>query len=82
MKPFQFENDGSRLEAGQIACVPAYDIMHNEVEYPHPHDFDGLRFMKGAGVAIESQTGGEMRGTTLTDGSKDFPIWGYGSKIW
>ena len=26
--------------------------------------------------------GGGMRGTTFTQGLKDFPIWVYGSKIW
>ena len=67
------------MEVGQIACVSAYDVMHNEARYPNPQVFDGLRFVKDSGTASE---GGEMRGTTLTEGTKDFPIWGFGSKIW
>ena len=38
------------METGQIACVPAYEIMHNEVKYPHPNEFDGLRFLKDPSV--------------------------------
>ena len=74
------------METGQIACAPAYEIMHNEVKYPHPNEFDGLRFVKNPndipGGYSKTGDGGGMRGTTLTEGSKDFPIWGYGSKIW
>ena len=85
LKPFQFANGGPKLQTGQIACAPAYEIMHNEAKYPHPHDFDGLRFVKGTGIisrgSMKSE-GGETRGTTLTDGTKDFPIWGLGSRIW
>lgn len=74
------------METGQIACVPAYDIMHSEAKYPHPNEFVGLRFLKDPSVVpggnAKTGNGGEMRGTTLTEGSKDFPIWGFGSKIW
>ena len=64
---------------GQIACVSAYDIMHDETKYPNAQVFDGLRFVKDSSTASEGE---EMRGTTLTEGTKDFPIWGFGSKIW
>ena len=74
------------MEPGQIACVPAYEIMHNEAKYPHPNEFDGLRFLTDPSVVpggnSKTGDGGGMRGTTFTEGSKDFPIWGYGSKIW
>ncbi len=72
------------METGQIACVSAYDIMHNEAKYPNPQTFDGLRFVKTSSTAAEEgkSDGEEMRGTTLTEGTKDFPIWGFGSKIW
>lgn len=65
--------------------------MHNEVKYPRPHDFEGLRFVKegeklvgSASVKIGGKGRGEepMRGTVLTDASRDFPIWGLGSKVW
>ena len=71
------------METGQIACVSAYDILHDETKYPNPRVFDGLRFVpkeqKESSAAAEGE---EMRGTTLTEGTKDFPIWGFGSKIW
>ena len=74
------------MQTGQIACVPAYEIMHNDAKYPHPHEFDGLRFVNGGGIKPGgdkmSEGGEEMRGTTFTEGTKDFPIWGFGSKIW
>ena len=84
LRPFQFANNGPHMAVGQIACVCAYDIMHNEIKYPRPHTFDGLRFVKDVGTIpgdkeSDSRT---MRGTTLTEGTKDFPIWGFGSKIW
>lgn len=79
LKPFQFANNGPRVEVGQIACVSAYDVMHNETKYPNPQVFDGLRFVKDSSTAMEGEA---MRGTTLTEGTKDFPIWGFGSKIW
>ena len=74
------------MKTGQIACVPAYEIMHNESKYPHPNVLDGLRFLRDPSVVSEGSSvtdkGGEMRGTTFTEGSKDFPILGFGSKIW
>ena len=84
LKPFQFSNNGPRVEIGQIACVSAYDIMHNKTKYPNPQTFDGLRFVKESSTASAGgkSEGEEMRGTTFTDGTKDFPIWGFGSKIW
>lgn len=38
------------MGTGQIAYFPAYDIMHNEANYPHPNEFDGLRFLKDPSV--------------------------------
>ncbi|KAL9136954.1 MAG: hypothetical protein Q9175_001834 [Cornicularia normoerica] len=86
LKPFQFANGGPKLQTGQIACVPGNEIMHNDDRYPHPHEFDGLRFVKGSGTIPggdkTSERGEKMRGTTLTEGTKDFPIRGFGSEIW
>ena len=84
LKPFTFA-DGTHVPAGDIACAPAWEIMHNEAKYPRPQDFEGLRFAKERDLPLGSAsgTGDEpMRGTVLTDASKDFPIWGLGSKVW
>ena len=58
--------------------------MHHESKYPHPNEFDGFRFVKNPATldVLGNAEGLEMRGTTFTDGSKDFPIWGLGSKMW
>lgn len=84
MKPFQFSNGGPRLEVGQIACVPSYDILHDKVKYPNPDSFDGLRFVKEPSAVhgdIKSE-GGQMRGTTFTEGTKEYTVWGLGTMIW
>lgn len=82
MKPLQFKNGGPYVKVGEIACVSAWDIMHNESKYPQPDTFDGLRFVPAAHKTVEGAPNNVLRGTTFVDGSKDFPIWGLGSKIW
>ncbi|KAL8719998.1 MAG: hypothetical protein Q9225_003068 [Loekoesia sp. 1 TL-2023] len=83
LKPFQFPDGGPQLQPGQIACVSAYDIMHDPAKYPNPHDFNGLRFVESSNGKEKKPGGAEepLRGTKFVDGSKDFPIWGFGSKI-
>lgn len=76
MKNHTFSNGGPVVGAGEIACVSCYDIMHDEAKYYKPYEFDGLRFVKNTAEA------GEMRGSHFTDASKDFPVWGIGSKVW
>lgn len=80
LQPFTFSNNGPSLAPGDIACVSAYDIMHNPSKYPSPHSFDGMRFVQQAAPASHATEG--MRGTYLTDASKDWPIWGLGSRVW
>lgn len=60
------------------------DIMHNEEKYLTAHQFDGHRFINKSAATSEHLPShdGNMRGTTLTDASQDFPIWEYGSKVW
>ena len=84
LKPFTFADGRTHVAAGEIACAPAWEIMHNEAKYPNPHAFEGLRFVRDLSLPPgTSATGREpMRGTALTDASKDFPIWGLGSKVW
>lgn len=67
---------------GQIASVPAWEFMHEKSQYPDPERFDGHRFVKGQKSGNTSSSDNPMRGTTFTDASKDFPIWGLGSKVW
>ena len=78
LKPFRFSNEGPTMETGQIACVPAYEIMHNEEKYPQSNEFDELRFLKDPSVIpggnSKTGNGGGMRGTTFTENLKDFPI--------
>lgn len=70
--------EGPKRQLGQIACVPGYEIMHNDAKYPHLHENDGLRFVKGGGIKPGgdkmSGVGEKMRGTTFTEGTKDFLI--------
>lgn len=50
LKPFQFWNRGPAMGTEQITYFPAYDIMHNKANYPHPNEFNGLRFLKDPSV--------------------------------
>ena len=56
--------------------------MHDESKYPNANLFDGHRFVKTTYSTASGPPDNEMRGTTFTDASKDFPIWGLGSKVW
>ena len=81
MKAYKFSNGGPYVGVGEIACVSGWDIMHDEAKYDKPFEFDGLRFIKDRKAIVESGRG-EMRGTQFSDASKDYPVWGYGSKVW
>ena len=80
LKDYTFANGGPRVSVGQIACVSGWDIMHDELKYPNADTFDGLRFIKKNNMS--GLPDNIMRGTTFTDASTDFPIWGLGSKVW
>ena len=82
MQPYTFSNGGPHASIGDIVCVPSWDILHNGSKYPNPESFDGLRFVKDNHSETSPVGDGVMRGTTFTDASKDFPIWGLGSKVW
>ena len=83
LKPYTFANGDYHVPLGQIACAPAWELMHIEAKYSNADSFDGLRFVKQVGSTIVSKSKDEsMLGTTFTDVSQDFPIWGYGSKVW
>lgn len=84
LEPFTFSNGGPHVAVGDIACVSSWDIMHNEEKYPTAHEFDGHRFINDSHITskhLRSQDD-DVRGTTFTDASQEFPIWGYGSKAW
>ncbi|KAL9074039.1 MAG: hypothetical protein Q9157_004529 [Trypethelium eluteriae] len=78
LKPFQFGNGGPLVPTGGVVCVPAFDLLHNASKYEDPFRFDGLRFLDNG--SAEENEANDMRGTKFTDPSKDFPIWGLGSK--
>ena len=82
LRPYTFSHGGPHVASGEIACVPAWEIMHNESRYPQPDEFDGLRFAQNTIATMSKQGESDQRGTTFTDASKDFPIWGLGSKVW
>ncbi|KAI9690295.1 MAG: hypothetical protein M1822_009256 [Bathelium mastoideum] len=79
LKPYTFAHGGQHLEVGQIACVPAWDIMHDAETYPDPNVFDGYRFVRKATATKDGQEN-KVNGTGFADSTKEFPIWGYGSK--
>ncbi|KAI9660584.1 MAG: hypothetical protein M1821_009936 [Bathelium mastoideum] len=79
LKPYTFAHGGQHLEVGQIACVPAWDIMHDAETYPDPNVFDGYRFARKATATKDGQEN-KVNGTSFADSTKEFPIWGYGSK--
>lgn len=54
--------------------------MHDEFKYPNPTEFDGFRFVASHPTRISNDSSGSKRGTPFTEASKDYPIWGLGSK--
>lgn len=70
---FTFSDGKVHVPAGSTACVSSYDLMHDELTYPNPDEFDGRRFVT---------TKSSARGTKLTEVSEKFPVWGYGSLAW
>ncbi|MCJ1454854.1 hypothetical protein MMC28_005207 [Mycoblastus sanguinarius] len=82
LQPYVFQSTGDHVPVGQIACMPAWEFMHDKSQYPDPETFDGHRFVKDEQSRSPKSSGNTMRGTTFTDASKDFPIWGLGSKVW
>ena len=81
LQPFTFSHGGPHVATGQIVCLSAEELMHDELVYPNPKEFDGFRFVEGhdTGFAGSSDT---KRGTLFTEASKEYPIWGLGSKAW
>ncbi|KAL8762520.1 MAG: hypothetical protein Q9184_001480 [Pyrenodesmia sp. 2 TL-2023] len=82
LRPYTFSDGGPDVLVGEIACVSSWEIMHNDAIYPKPEAFDGLRFVANTHSKVSAPSENVMRGTTFTDASKDFPIWGLGSKVW
>ncbi|KAI9691509.1 MAG: hypothetical protein M1822_007580 [Bathelium mastoideum] len=79
LKPFTFTNNGPHVPAGGVVCTPAFEIMHDSSRYAKPFSFDGFRFTETK-LSKGREGSTDMRGTKFTDPSKDFPIWGLGSK--
>ncbi|KAI9711711.1 MAG: hypothetical protein M1820_001855 [Bogoriella megaspora] len=81
LKPYRFADSGPLIPTGGVVCIPAFEIMHSTSKYTDPFRFDGHRFVKNGSTA-KNDEGCDMRGTKFTDPSRDFPIWGIGSKAW
>lgn len=75
LSTYKFSNGGPVIPKNGIACISAWDIMHDPTRYPQPDEFDGFRF-------VGKRAGLDTRGTTFTDASKDFPVWGFGARVW
>ena len=82
LKPFRFSHGGPQVAVGQIVCVSAWDLMHDEERYPSPNTFEGLRFVPSTHHSVKEGSCNPLRGSRFTDASRDFPIWGLGSKVW
>jgi cytochrome P450 len=70
MKDYTFSGGAPFCPSGTTVCVSSYDLMHNQVDYPNPHQFRPRRFI---------DTESKVRGTKFSDVSEKFPVWGYGS---
>ena len=82
LKQFTFK-DGLQVPLGEVACVFGPDIMLDKSRYPSPQEFNGLRFVDDtiASSSTEIQDS-DTRAKGLTEVSKDFIVWGFGSKAW
>ena len=74
LHPYVFPNTGQQVAVGQIACVPAWELMHDVSQYLDPDTFDGHRFIQTQQSRTSRPSDDGMRGTTLTDASMHFPI--------
>ncbi|KAI4214045.1 MAG: hypothetical protein LQ351_003449 [Letrouitia transgressa] len=82
LQPYLFAKGSPRVQQDEIICVSSYELMRNEQFFPEPERFDGLRFVKdleASAAAGGKGAGNPMRGTSVTDVSKEYPVWGYGS---
>ncbi|KAF2867713.1 cytochrome P450 [Massariosphaeria phaeospora] len=70
LKDYTFAGGAPYCPSGSTVCVSSYDLMHNETDYPKPHEFQPRRFV---------DTASNVRGTKFTEVSEKFPVWGYGS---
>lgn len=85
LQPYLFAKGSPRVQQDEIICVSSYELMRNEQFFPEPERFDGLRFVKdleASAAAGGKGAGNPMRGTSVTDVSKEYPVWGYGSHFW
>jgi cytochrome P450 len=73
LQPYTFASGAPHVPAGATVAVSSYDMMHDNIHYPSPNDFQPRRF-----IDAESS----VRGTKFTEVSERFPVWGYGSLAW
>lgn len=69
---------GSRISPGEILCISAYSMHHDEAIYPRPHEFCYDRFLEPPATGDESET--ETRGVSKAAATTDvnYAVWGHG----
>ncbi|KAL4770178.1 cytochrome P450 [Aspergillus nidulans var. acristatus] len=67
---YTFSTGSPVVRAGSILCVSSYDQTRNGKIYPHPEQFDGMRFLNGRC---------KDKLPRFADVSENHLIWGYGS---
>ncbi|KAF7874153.1 hypothetical protein EAF04_002825 [Stromatinia cepivora] len=67
------------VPAGNIVCVPSYNIMNDAAFYPKPGVFDGFRFTKPQTAQTKDQEA-ETRESKVSDADLSFLFWGYGKE--
>jgi len=82
LQPFTFSHDGPQVATGQIVCLSGWELLHDEPRYPDHTKFDGFRFVESEATGPDESPVSNARGTSFTEASKDFPVWGLGSKAW
>jgi cytochrome P450 len=73
LRPYTFASGAPHVPAGATVCVSSYNLMHNDIDYPFPNEFRLRRFI---------DTESSVRGSSFTEVSEKFPVWGYGSLAW
>jgi cytochrome P450 len=70
LRPYTFSKGGPFVAAGNVACIPSHEMMHDATAFPEPERFNGSRFVAN------------VPGNKLTDVTDTFLSWGYGSLAW
>ncbi|PHH70877.1 hypothetical protein CDD82_6868 [Ophiocordyceps australis] len=84
LKDYTFR-DGTRILAGDIACVPSKPMMNDETNYLESTTFNPWRFIAQDDkmAAKEATYKQGLRNTgRFTDIDYKYPLWGLGRRVW